>query len=208
MKIELAGYSTGRQHEILGGMITPLPIALISTVGKDGPNAAPFSLVMPVSWEPPILAVCFGLKKGRKKRTVRNIEETGDFVVNIMGEKYIRPTIRASANYPDSVNKIEKVGLSTGPAVRVKSPIIKEATISIECKLVNEMFLNEGERLRTILFGECLLAHIPDELWVNDRIDPTKVGAIGRISENAYCRTTDVFRLTLAGAAAQTAKTL
>lgn len=204
MKIEIGKYDTRKQHDVLGGIITPLPIALISTVGKEGYNAAPFSLVMPVSWQPPILCVAFGLKKGGvKKHTVRNIEYSGDFVVNIMDERYIKPTIRASANYPSNVDEIQKVGLTAIKADRVKSPLIAEAQVSLECRLLKEMTLNEGQKLRTIIFGEVLLAHVKDELWnkKEEKIDTAKLGAIGRAADDLYCRTHDVFRLTVAASA-------
>ena len=206
MKIEMTNLGSKIQHDILGGIVIPLPITLISTVGTDGINAAPFSLVMPVSWDPPVLGVSTGLSKGQKKHTVRNIEETGDCVVNIMDEKYIRPTVRAAANYPSNVNEIERVGLTSLPANRVKSPLITEAQVSIECKLVNEITLNQGENQRTILFIEALLAHIKDELLAGDKIDPTKMQVIGRAGQDTYCRTTDVFRLTVSKASAHLGK--
>ena len=113
MKIEMANLNSRELHELLGKMIVPPPIALISTVGEDGIyNAAPFSLVFPVCWKPPIICASFGLHQGQKKDTVRNIEFSGDFVINIMDETLIRPTIQASANYPAGVDEIKEVGLT------------------------------------------------------------------------------------------------
>lgn len=46
MKIELNSLRGARLHDLIGGVTTPRPVALISTVDEDGiHNAAPFSTV-------------------------------------------------------------------------------------------------------------------------------------------------------------------
>ncbi len=193
MKIEMANLERPELHELIGSSISPLPIALISTIGEDGVyNAAPYSLVIPVCWKPPILCVSFGLKRGQKKDTLRNLEFSGDFVVNIMGETFIKPTILSSANYPSSVDEIEKVGLTAIAADKVKSPRIVEAQISLECQLVQKLGLGEGDNLRDIIFGEVVLGHVKDGLCVDGRIEPSRLRAVGRLGSKSYCRTGDI----------------
>ncbi|MDP2931904.1 MAG: flavin reductase, partial [Chloroflexota bacterium] len=81
MKIETAKLTRQELHDLIGNAIAPLPVALISTVGEDGKtNAAPFSFVTPVCAKPPIICVSFGLNKGQKKNTLKNIEFSQDFV--------------------------------------------------------------------------------------------------------------------------------
>ena len=66
MKVDTVNVDERQMHSLLGSVIVPLPIAFISTVGEDGIyNAAPYSLVFPVSWKPPIFCVSFGLKLGQ-----------------------------------------------------------------------------------------------------------------------------------------------
>src|SRR3989304_4941774 len=113
MKIDLADLESRQTHDLLTSAISPLPIALISTIGEDGVyNAAPFSLVMPISYKPPLVCVAIGAKGDQKKDTVANIESTKDFVVNIMGEEAIKPTVRAAGNFPSNVDEMKKVGLT------------------------------------------------------------------------------------------------
>ena len=198
MKIETANLEREEIHELLGKAIAPLPIALISTVGEDGIyNAAPFSLVFPVCWKPPVVCVSIGWRQGQKKDTLRNIEFSKDFVVNIMDETLIKPTIQASADYSSSVDEIKEVGLTAIAADKVKSPRIAESQISLECQLVQRLELGEGENRRGVVFGEVVLAHVKDELWVDGKIQPSRLKAVGRVGGGIYCRTSDIFEMTI-----------
>ena len=194
MKIEMANLNTQEVHELLGGAVVPLPIAFISTTGKDGTyNAAPFSLVTPVSYKPPAICVSFGLRQGKKKDTLANIEATQDFVVNIMDETLIKPVAQAAEDYAVDVDEISEVGLTAIAAEKVKAPLIAEAQISLECRLIQKLELGEGETLRGIVLGEVLLVHIKDNLYANGKIDPSRLKAVGRLGNDSYCRTTDIF---------------
>ena len=198
MKIEMANLGREEIHELLARAIVPLPIALISTIGEDGiHNAAPFSLVFPVCWKPPIVCVSFGLRQGQKKDTLRNIEFSRGFVVNIMDETLIKPTIQTSADYPSSADEIKEVGLAAIAADRVKSPRVAEAQVSLECQLVKRLELGEGQNLRGVVFGEVVLAHLKDELWVASKIEPSRLRAVGRLGRGIYCRTGDIFEMTI-----------
>ena len=196
MNIEVANLEETALHELLGRAIAPLPIALVSTVGEKGTyNAAPFSLLFPVCWKPPIICVSIALRKGQKKDTQRNIEFARDFVINVMDETRIKPTIQASADYSSEVDEIKEVGLTAIRADRVKSPLIAEAQVSFECQLRQQLELGTGQSLRSIIFGEAVLAHVKDELWVNGHIEPSLMRAVGRVGRGIYCHTTDIFRV-------------
>ncbi len=196
MKLQMANLDRRELHEFLGSAIAPLPIALISTIGEDGTyNAAPFSLVFPVCWKPPIICASFGLQQGQKKDTLRNIEFAKDFVVNIMDETLIKPTIQTSADYPSDVDEIKEVGFTATAADKVKSPRIAEAQVSLECRLTQKLELGEGQNLRGVIFGEVILAHVKDELWVDGNIKPSGLRAVGRLGSGIYCSTRDIFEM-------------
>jgi flavin reductase (DIM6/NTAB) family NADH-FMN oxidoreductase RutF len=77
----------------------------------------------------------------------------------------------------------------------VKSPLIAEAQVSLECKLVRSMAFGEGKGLRGIVFGEAVVAHIKDELWVDGKIEPSRLKAVGRLADGIYCRTDNIFEM-------------
>ena len=78
-------------YKLMTGVIVPRPIALVSTVDREGvANLAPFSFFCGVGSVPPTLLFCPALRPGRatdrapRKDTLRNVEETGEFVVNVV----------------------------------------------------------------------------------------------------------------------------
>jgi flavin reductase (DIM6/NTAB) family NADH-FMN oxidoreductase RutF len=200
MKIEAA--KTGRMelHDLLGTAMGPLPVAFISTVGPDGTyNAAPYSFGAPVCSKPAILCVSIGLRAGQRKDTIRNIEYARDFVVNCVDESLIKQAVQASADYPYGVDEIKATGLTAIKGEMVKSPRVSEAKVSMECKLVQKLELieeyKEGPGLRAIIFGEVVLAHIKDEVWVDGKIDPRRLKVIGRVGANLYSKPGEIFEL-------------
>lgn len=198
MKLESAKLGRMELHNLLGSTISPLPIAFISTIGENGVyNAAPFSFVAPVCSKPAIICVSFGLWEGKKKDTLRNIEFAHDFVINVVDEALVGKAVQASFNYPSDVDEIKEVGLTAVKSDRVKSPRIAESKVSLECKLVQKLDMLEefrdGPGLKSIVFGEVVLAHIKDEVWVDGKVDSSRLGVIGRLGADLYCRTGDTF---------------
>ena len=197
MKIEMANLSPQEIHSLLGSVLVPRPVTLISTIDEDGiHNAAPFSAITSVCNKPPIICVAIGLRQGQKKDTLRNIEFAKDFVINVMDETLIKPTIQTSASSPSNVDEIKEVGLTATAADKVKSPRIAESQISLECRLMQKLELGEGQNIRGIIFGEVVLAHVKDELWVDGKLEPSRLKAVGRLGTGIYCLTRDIFKMT------------
>ena len=176
MKIELDHLNGEKLHNLIGGVTVPRPVALISTVDEGGIyNAAPYSAIASVCMKPPIMCVSFGRRRGQKKDTLRNIEATGDFVINIMDETLIKQTIQTAANYPPDVDEISKVGFTAAASDRIKSPRVAEAAISLECRMVQRLQFGQDQDFRDIIFGEILLMHVKDNIMVNGNIDPARL---------------------------------
>lgn len=196
MKFEPQNLDRQKLHDLISDSLSPLPIAFISTVGEDGVfNASPFSFVAPVSTKPPILCVSFGLKRGDKKDTVRNIEYSGDFVVNIVNDAIVKQAIQSSADYPGNVDEIKEVGLTSIPSEKIKSPRIAESPINLECRVMCSLELGAGINLRKVVFGEVLLFHVKDEICSDGAIQSRLLKPIARLGKSLYCRTTDVFEV-------------
>lgn len=114
----------------------PQPVVLISTVGKNGVrNIAPWSNITPIlrPFDDIILASWI------KRDTLVNIQETGDFVVNVPPAKMADAVMICSKNYPPDVDEFEKSGLKPCPSQQVKSPGIEGCLARMECTLVEEI---------------------------------------------------------------------
>jgi flavin reductase (DIM6/NTAB) family NADH-FMN oxidoreductase RutF len=196
MKIEMATLSSLDTHLLLGSAISPRPVVLITTIGKDGVyNAAPYSAVTSVSRKPPLICVSIRLRDGKKKHTLENMEFSGDFVVNVLDDSLLKPALKTSGDYPSDVSEIEEAGLTAIEADQVESPLIGEAQVSMECKLVKTVEFGEGPELQSIIFGEVVLAHVKDAILDNGKLDPSKMATVGRVGNGVYCRTNDIIRL-------------
>jgi len=194
MEIDPKQLNPSQAYDLMISIIVPRPIAFISTLNPEGlPNAAPFSFFNGVSTDPPLVAISIARRGSEKKGTLRNIEATGEFVVNMVDEDLTEGMNRGAGNYPPNTNKFEVAGLTAKPSVKVKPPRIGEAPISLECRLVQVMPLPESKD--ALIIGRIVYIHMKDALWINGSVDPARLRAIGRLGQSTYCRIRDTFSL-------------
>lgn len=177
-------------YRFLIGSIVPRPVAWISTVGADGTrNLAPFSYFMGVGADPPMLAVSINAHRGQRKDTLRNIEETGEFVVNIASEELLERMVATSGEYPYQLDEFEWTGLHAAPCDFVKAPRVDEAPISMECRLVTVVTLGNPPNTTGLVVGEVLAWHVRDEVLTDGVPDMAKVRPIARMIDDQYLLT-------------------
>lgn len=185
-------------YRLLVGAIVPRPIAFVSTRSTDDVlNLAPFSFFTAISADPPV--ICFSPmirgSDGARKDTLRNIELTREFVVNIVSEEFVQKMNLSSAEFPPEVDEFEASGLTPIPSEVVKPPRVKESHIHMECKLIAIVDVS-GRRLGgSIVLGEVVRFHIDDALFNGGKIDPGRLRAVGRMGGPTYVRTADRFDL-------------
>jgi len=183
-------------YKLLIGTVVPRPIAFISTINKNGQgNLAPFSFFNGVSTSPPCLMIAITQKEDHvKKDTLRNIEETGEFVINTVSEWMAEAVNHCSALYPYGVSEMEKAGLTPLPSEKVAPPRVKEAPIQMECKLYNSMKVGDGKKgSSTIVVGEVVQFHIHPDVYQNGKILIEPLKPISRLAGFSYGRTTETF---------------
>src|SRR5262245_38103038 len=96
-------------HRLLLHCVAPRPIALTSTLSPDGlPNLAPFSYFMAGGANPPSVVISpLTTREGGAKDTLRNIEATGEYVINVATHAIRDRVNHASAEFPYGVNEWE-----------------------------------------------------------------------------------------------------
>ena len=196
MKIDFDNLDRHDCHQLLVGMVTPRPIAWVSTVAEDGTlNLAPFSFFGGLGSKPPFIYISIGSRRGEKKDTLINIEYAGDFVVNVVDESLAEKMNQTSANYPASVSEFTEVGLTALPSDKVKSPRLAESPISMECKLNRILEFGDSIDVNMVAIGEIVRVHVRDDVLSNGVVDPSKLKAIARLGADFYCRTGDLFEM-------------
>jgi len=179
--------------------IVPRPIAWISTRSAEGrDNLAPFSYFNGVSSRPPILLVCIGSRRWNgevvKKDTLRNIEETGEFVVHASTEAMAERINATAAELPPGESEIEKLGLTAVPSEVVSPPRILESPLALECRL--DRVIPVGEPARTgVVLGEIVRFHVDEAVWDAEAraVDPHKLRPVARLGGRKWARRFEVF---------------
>ena len=205
MIIDPSGAPPINIYKLLVGVVVPRPIAWVSTISPDGvPNLAPFSFFTGISANPPV--ICFapmvrtsGVE--RKKDTLRNIEEMGEFVVNVVSEDIAEKMNACAPEFPSSVDEFEVAGLTAIASDLVRPPRVGESKISMECRLVRIVEVSDKPLGGSLVLGEIVRFHVADQLFDNFRIDADGLCAIGRMAGADYVRTTERFSMTRPGTA-------
>lgn len=185
-------------YKLMISAIVPRPIAFVSTISADGIlNLAPFSFFTAASADPPV--VCFApLIRGReagRKDTLRNIEATGEFVVNIVSEEFAAQMNLASAEFPPEVDEFQASGLTPLASDLVRPPRVKESHVHMECRLLQIVDVSAKPLGGSLVLGQVLRFHVEDGWMENYQLDPEKLRPIGRMGGSTYTRTTDRFEI-------------
>jgi len=196
MELDLESKYAKRAYAILSSLVTPRPIAWVTTLGPDGVvNTAPFSFFNVLGANPPILGFCPGDRDdGTPKDTARNIRLSHEFVVNLVDEKTAEAMNHTAASLPYGVSELQSAGLTTAPSSSVKPPRIAESPASLECVEWGTLQIG-GNRL---VIGLVKRVHVRDELFdpQTERIRSERFQVIGRMaSPHWYCRTSDRFEM-------------
>jgi flavin reductase (DIM6/NTAB) family NADH-FMN oxidoreductase RutF len=178
--------------------VAPRPIAWVSTVSRERKlNLAPFSFFNGVSSKPPaLLFVCSRQDDGSKKGTLLNIEENGQFVVNLSTELLAEKMNTTATEYPHGISEFEKAGLTPAPSERVLPPRLLESPINFECELHDLMQVGGDEAgSGTIIVGRIVLVQVDDSVLKDGKLDYELYHPIGRMGGMEYTRTRDRFTM-------------
>lgn len=196
MELDLENEHRERAYAILVSLVTPRPIAWVTTVSAAGKvNAAPFSFFNVLGANPPIVGICPGDRpEGGPKDTARNIRETHEFVVNLVDEGVAEAMNQTAASLPHGVSELDHAGLSSLPSSVVAPPRIAESPASLECVEWGTLEIG-GNRL---IIGIVKRVHVRDELFDPKtlRIRAENFHPVGRMaSPHWYCKTDNQFEM-------------
>src|SRR5207244_9023218 len=182
--IDVAGTNYLDIYHLLIGIVTPRPIAWVTTIDPDGRvNLAPFSFFNAFSGNPPVVVFSPTLRRdGGKKDTLRNVEATREFVLNAAVESLAEKVNISSKELPYGQSEVEYTGLTLRPSLKVKPPRIAESPVNMECKLIQIVPLGSGRIAGNLVIGEVVMMHVDDEvLDAKGAIDPRKLKTIARL---------------------------
>jgi flavin reductase (DIM6/NTAB) family NADH-FMN oxidoreductase RutF len=196
--IDPATQTDRENYKLLIGSIVPRPIALVTSLSKDGVlNAAPFSYFSVVASQPPMLSVSIQRKQGAMKDTARNAIDTGAFVVHIVDESNVHAANQAAASLPSDVSEIESAGLTPIASEAIAVPGVQEARIRMECVLEHSLSLggNDKEPACDLLIGRVVRFHFADDVYDNGYVIADKLHPVSRMAGNNYATLGKLFTI-------------
>ncbi len=196
MELDLLNEHADRAYPILAGLVTPRPIAWVTTLNEDGSvNAAPFSFFNVFGDDPPLVIFAPGDREdGTPKDTALNCARTGEFVVNLVSRELARAMNGTAAGFPYGTSETEAAGLATEKSSVVAAPRIADAPAALECK-VHEIRMIGTNRL---VMGIVHRVWVKDEFFDREalRVRGDLLHPIGRMSvPDWYCTTDAVFEM-------------
>lgn len=162
----------GLAHDPFNSIIAPRPIGWVSTMGRDGSvNLAPYSFFNAFNYTPPLL----GFSSTTAKDSLRNAEETGEFVWNLVTRALAPQMNQTAVTAPYGTDEFETAGLVKAPSRLVKPPRVASSPVQFECKVCDIIRLRDHKGVATaatLVIGEVIGVHI-DRALLKDGVFDT-----------------------------------
>lgn len=180
--------------------VVPRAIGWLSTISKDGvSNLAPFSQFTNLTFDPPYVAVSINQTfDGDRKDTTNNIEQTGEFVYNMVTYDLKDQMNITSCRYPPEVDEFEAAGLTKAESVLVKPYRVAESPVQFECTYYCTLRLpGNGPVCPTdVLIGKVVGIHVKDEfIDETGKIDIEAIRPLARMGYSDYTVVDEVFEM-------------
>jgi flavin reductase (DIM6/NTAB) family NADH-FMN oxidoreductase RutF len=196
-------YTHRQIYKVMTGIVVPRPVALVSTIdGKGVANLAPFSFFSGVGSNPPTVLFCPTVREAKgadgemRKDTLRNVEETGEFVVNVVSAAIAAQANLTAAEVAPEVDEFVLAGLTPLASELVRPARVAESPAQMECKLLQVIYTNHAPGGGVIVLGEVVRFHVRQDLIEDFRVDPSGLDAVGRMAGNTWVHTRDRIEMT------------
>lgn len=178
----------GLPHSPFAAICAPRPIGWISTRGPLGDNLAPYSFFNAIAYAPP--QVMFA---GDLKDSIRNVQDSGVFAVNLVEAAMMAQMNASSATLPRGVDEFGHAGVAKANCSTIDCPRVDGAPATLECRMLQVITLKGDADFMVI--GEVTGVHLRDDCVVDGRFDVTAFGLVSRLGYRDYAIICDVVTL-------------
>jgi flavin reductase (DIM6/NTAB) family NADH-FMN oxidoreductase RutF len=130
-----------------------------------------------------------------RKDTLRNVEETGEFVINVVSEELAAQANAAASEVAPDVDEFQLAGLGGIASEAVRPPRVAGSPAQMECRLLQVIYTGRTPGAGVIVLGEVVRFHLREDLLEDFRVDPARLAAVGRMAGTTWVRTQDRFDL-------------
>lgn len=169
-------------YRLLTAVVVPRPIAWVSTVSAlsaDGvANLAPHSFYTVACVDPPIVQFT---SVGRHD-SLRNVEATGQFVVNLAPEPLFEQVNATGTRFPIDVDEFAEVGIGREPSLRVVPPRVADSPVALECAVHSTVRFGDS----TVVFGRVLHAAVRTDVLVDGHPEIRRLSPLSRLGRDEW----------------------
>lgn len=195
MTIDLHTLTITEKQNWLQHAIAPRPICLASTISKEGNvNLSPFSFFNLFSSNPPVVIFSSSrrVRDNTTKHSLENVLEVPEVVIHICDYEMVQQISLSSCDYSKGIDEFIKAGFTKETATLVKPPMVKEAKVKLECKIIEVKSLGEQGGAGQLIFAEILIMHVDDGILndENTMIHHPRFQQIARMGGDWYSKVT------------------
>ncbi|WP_121063042.1 flavin reductase family protein [Chachezhania antarctica] len=187
----------GLPHNPFNAIVTPRPIAWVSTRDSDGiANLAPYSFFNATAYVPPQVMFASTSAKDDQdgtKDSVANIRDTGVFCINIVEYAARDAMNRSSQTLPKGVDEFTKARVTAIDCETIDCPRVDGAPAALECRLT-QIVKQLGEA-NYLVMGEVVGIHIRDNCLRDGIFDITTYEPLSRLGYRDYTKVSELFSL-------------
>lgn len=187
----------GLPRNPFNAIVTPRPIAWVSTRGADGhDNLAPYSFFNAVAYTPPqVMFASTGAKDDRDgtKDSLSQIRETHVFCVNTVEYSARDAMNTTSGPWDAATDEFAEAGIQKADCDMIDCARVAGAPASLECK-VTQILQLEGPS-NFAIFGEVLGVHLRDDCLKDGIFDVTTYQPLARLGYRDYSKVDNLFIL-------------
>lgn len=166
-------------YRLLTAVVVPRPIAWVSTVSGSGVvNLAPHSFYTVACARPPIVQ----FTSVRKKDTLRNVLETGQFVVNLAPAPLLHEVNNSAARFAPQQSEPDELDIPMEPSVTVRPPRVAASPVAIECALHSTNELGDS----TVVLGDVRLISVAEEVLVDGHPEFARLDPLARLGKEEW----------------------
>lgn len=174
-----AALSTREFYKLLTSVVVPRPIAWVSSTSAAGvDNLAPHSFFTVACVDPPVVQFT---SVGRKD-SLRNIEDTGEFVVSLAPEWQFEQVNATATDFPPESGEFAAVGVRGEPAKQVRPQRVADSPAALECHFHGSLRLGNS----TVVFGRVVHAAVDDDVLDGDHPEVTRLKPLARLGRDEW----------------------
>jgi flavin reductase (DIM6/NTAB) family NADH-FMN oxidoreductase RutF len=188
LEVDTASLGPRGTYPWLTSLVLPRPIAWVSTRSASGvDNLAPHSFFTVASDEPPIVQfTSIGTKD-----SLRNVRETGEFVVNLVSYALRDVANLTATDYPPDVSEFDEVGVAREASLTVRPWRVAASPAILECVLEDTRSFGAS----TVVFGRVQHLAVEESAVVDGRARVERLDPVARLGGAEWCRVGEVMRI-------------